>query len=87
MGTNRHAAIFTSGRPVYLPDHRNGWYSEPYAVDGADVEAAPRQFQHLMRDAEVDIAEALSNASWVTMVDGPLHRIRHPPRPGHPPAA
>ena len=30
-----------------------------------------------MRDAEADIAEALSNAGWLTVLDGPLHGIRH----------
>ena len=30
-----------------------------------------------MRDAEADIAEALSNGGWLTVLDGPLHGIRH----------
>ena len=42
-------------QPVRLPDHRDGWRWEPYAVDGADVEAARQQLQRLMRDAEADI--------------------------------
>ena len=37
--TTRRAVIFTGGQPVRLPDHRDGWRWEPYAVDGADVEA------------------------------------------------
>ena len=48
-----------------------------YAVDGADVEAARQQLQRLMRDAEADIAEALSNEGWLTVLDDPLHGIRH----------
>ena len=57
MGTNRprfdqvttgRAAIFTAGRPVYLPDHRDGWRWEPYAVDGTDVETARQQLQRVM---------------------------------------
>ena len=75
--TSGRAAIFTAGRHVRLPDHRNGWRWEPYAVDGADVESARQQLQRLMRDAEADIAEALSNEGWLTVVDGPLHGIRH----------
>ena len=75
--TTGRAAIFTGGRPVRLPDHRNGWRWEPYAVDGSDVEAARQQLQRLMRDAEADIAEALSNEGWLTVLDGPLHGIRH----------
>ena len=75
--TTGRAAIFTGGRPVHLPDHRDGWRWEPYAVDGADVEAARQQLQRLMRDAEADIAEALSNDGWLTVLDGPLHGIRH----------
>ena len=46
-------------------------------MDGADVEAARQQLQRLMRDAEADIAEALSNEGWLTVLDGPLHGIRH----------
>ncbi|MCY4509213.1 MAG: hypothetical protein OXG35_19970, partial [Acidobacteria bacterium] len=38
--TTGRAAIFTGGRPVRLPDHRDGWRWKPYAVDGADVERA-----------------------------------------------
>ncbi len=30
-----------------------------------------------MRDAEADIAEALSNEGWLTVLAGPLHSIRH----------
>ena len=59
--TTGHAAIFTGGRAVRLPDHRDGWPWEPYAVDGADVEAA-------------DIAEALSNEKWLTVLDDIRHR-------------
>ena len=52
MGTNRpastkvttgRAAIFTGDRSVHLPDHRDGWRWEPYAVDGTGVEAARQQ--------------------------------------------
>ena len=75
--TTGRATIFTGGQPVRLPDHRDGWRWEPYAVDGADVEAARQQLQRLMRDAEADIAEALSNDGWLTVLDGPLHGIRH----------
>ena len=75
--TTGRAAIFTSGRPFRLPDHRDGWRWEQYAVDGSDVEAARQQLQRLMRDAEADIAEALSNEGWLTVLDGPLHGIRH----------
>ena len=30
-----------------------------------------------MRDAEADIAEALASEGWLTVLDGPLHGIRH----------
>ena len=73
--TTGRAAIFTGGRPVHLPHHRDGWRWEPYAVDGADIDAARQQLQRLMRDAEADIAEALSNAGWLTVLDGPLSGI------------
>ena len=71
------AAIFTDGHPVRLPDHRDGWRWEPYAVDGADIEAARQQLQRLMRDAESDIGEQLGADGWLTVLDGPLHGIRH----------
>ena len=70
-------AIFTGGHPIRLPDHRDGWRWEPYAVDGADIETARQQLQRLMRDAESDIAERLCADSWLTVLDGPLHGIRH----------
>ena len=55
--------LYTGGRPVRLPDHRDGWRWEPYAVDGADVEAARQQLQRLMRDAEADIAEGVGQGA------------------------
>ena len=39
--------------------------------------AARQQLQHLMRDAEADIAEALSSEGWLTVLDGSLRGIRH----------
>ena len=91
--TTGRAAIFTGGRPVHLPDHRDGWRWEPYAVDGTDVEAPRQHLQRLMRDAEADIAEALSNEGWLTVLDGPLHgpgddraRRHLHGRPARPPA-
>ena len=71
------ASVFTGGRPFRLPDHRNGWRWAPYAVEGVDIEAARQQLQRLMRDAETGIAEDLCGAGWLTVLDGPLHGIRH----------
>ena len=71
------AAIFTGGCAVALPDHRDGWRWVPFAIDGADIEAARQQLQRLMRDAESDIAEQLCADGWLTVLDGPLHGIRH----------
>ena len=71
------AAIFTGGHTVALPDHRDGWRWEPHVVDGADIEAARQQLQRLMRDAESDVAERLCADGWLTVLDGPLHGIRH----------
>ena len=36
-----------------------------------------RRLQRLVRDAAADMAEALSNQGWLTVLDGPLHGIRH----------
>lgn len=71
------ASVFTGGRPVRLPDHRDGWRWAPYAVEGVDIDAARQQLQRLMRDAETGIAEELCVAGWLTVLDGPLHGIRH----------
>ncbi len=71
------AAIFTGGHAVRLPDHPNGWRWEPQAVEEADIEATRQRLQHLMRDAETRIAEELGRAGWLTVLDGPLHGIRH----------
>ena len=54
--TTGRAAIFTAGRPVHLPHHRDSWRWKAYAVDRADVEAARQQPQHLLGDAEADTA-------------------------------
>lgn len=70
-------AIFTGGHAIHLPDHGDGWRWEAGAVDGADIEVARQQLQRLMRDAESDIAEQLCTNRWLTVLDGPLHGIRH----------
>lgn len=70
-------AIFTGGRALRLPDHRNGWRWEPQAVEGGDIEVARQQLQRLMRDAESGIAEQLCGGGWLTVRDGPLHGVRH----------
>ena len=71
------ASVFTGGRPVPLPDHPNGWRWAPYAVEGVDIDAARQQLQRLMRDAETGLAEQLCSTGWLTVLDGPLHGIRH----------
>ncbi len=71
------AAIFPGEHAVHLSDHRDGWRWEPHAVAGADIEAARQHLQRLMRDAESDIAEQLCTDGWLTVLDGPLHGIRH----------
>lgn len=71
------AVVFTGGRAVPLPDQGDGWSWSPQAVDGADIEAARQRLQRLMRDAEADIAERLCTEGWLTVLDGPLHGIRH----------
>ena len=75
------AAILTAGRPVHLPDHRDGWRGEPYA--GADVEAARQQLQRLTRDAEAVIAEARLERGLADGARRPPARHPAPPRPGH----
>ena len=62
-------------RPAARPPH-DGWRWEPFAVDGSDVEAARQQLQRLMRDAEADIADALSTEGWLTDITGPADAVR-----------
>ena len=69
-------AIFTGGRAIRLPDHRDGWQWEPHAVDGSDIEVARQQLRRLMRDAESTVAEELCDDGWLTVLDGPLYGIR-----------
>ena len=69
-------AIFTGGRAISLPDHRDGWQWEPHAVEGSDIEVARQQLRRLMRDAESTVAEELCNDGWLTVLDGPLYGIR-----------
>ena len=65
------------GRALCGTDYRDGWRWEPYAVDGTDVEPARQQLQRLMRDAEADIAEALSNDGLLTVLeDAPPPHVR-----------
>ncbi|MCY4661724.1 MAG: hypothetical protein OXF93_18240 [Acidobacteria bacterium] len=70
-------AIFTGGRAIRLPDHRDGWGWEPNAVEGSDIEAARQHLRRLMRGAESAIAERLCGDGWLTVLDGPLYGIRH----------
>ena len=44
--TTGRAAIFTGGRAVRLPDHRDGWRWKQYAVDGTDVRVPTRSVQN-----------------------------------------
>ena len=69
-------AIFTGGRAIRLPAHRDGWQWEPHAVEGSDIEVARQQLRRLMRDAESTVAEELCNDGWLTVLDGPLYGIR-----------
>lgn len=71
------ATVFTSGRQVHLPDQPDGWSWKAYGVNGPDFLATQHHLRRLMRDAESDIAEALCSEGWLTILDGPLHGIRH----------
>ena len=68
--TTGRAAIFTGGRPVHLPDHRNGWRWEPYAVDGI-VALAEAHDSGIADDRRRDIAADLDN---LTIADPQVNR-------------
>ena len=70
MGTNRTrfdqgddwARRHLHGRPVHLPDNRDGWRWDPYA--GRRGRLSPRRVNS-------------SSTGGLTLFDGPLHGIRH----------
>ena len=70
--TTGRAAIFTGGP--------SGCQTTATAGAGSRTRSTRQQLQRLMRDAEADITEALSNEGWLTVLDGPLHHPS-PPRP------
>ena len=71
--TTGRAAIFTAGPSGCLTTATAGGGSRTRST-GPTVEAARQQLQRLMRDAEADIAEALSSEGWLTVLDGPQIR-------------
>lgn len=70
------ATIFAGGHKVLLPDHPDGWRWEAHSAEGDEIDAARRRLQRLMRSAEADVAERLRREDRLTVIDGPLHRIR-----------
>ena len=70
------AVIFTGGRKVRLPPHAGGWQWVRLSVDGDAPDAPVLHLQRLMRDTEAEIADRLFAQGWLTVFDGPLHRIR-----------
>ena len=71
------ATIVTNGQTVELPDQPGGWCWESYPVPHGDFLATRQHLQRLMRDEEMDLAEGLCHEGWLTVLDGPLHGIRH----------
>jgi hypothetical protein len=72
----RRWAIFAGGHRVELPDQAGGWSWEADSVAVADVQAAVDRLQRHMREAEVAIAERLCRAGVLTVLDGPLSKVR-----------
>jgi hypothetical protein len=72
----RRYAVFTGGHRVELPDQPGGWSWEPDSVIDVDIDMATNRLQRHMRDAEVAIAEHLWSEGTLTVVDGPLSKIR-----------
>ena len=60
-----------------LPDQSGGWRWGSYPVPHGDFLATRQHLQRLMRDQEMDLAESLCHEGWLTVLDGPLHGIRH----------
>ena len=75
--TVRRATVFTDGQVVNLPDQSGGWRWESFSNPGSDFLEARQYLQRLMRKAESALAEALCRDGWLTVLDGPLHGIRH----------
>lgn len=72
----RRWAIFAGGHRVELPDQPGGWSWEADAVPVADVQGAVDRLQRHMREAEVALAERLCGAGVLTVLDGPLSKVR-----------
>jgi hypothetical protein len=72
----RRFAIFTGGHRVELPEQPGGWSWLPDSVPDTEFEKAGDRLQRHMREAEVRIAEHLCHGGMLTVVDGPLSKVR-----------
>jgi hypothetical protein len=72
----RRFAIFTAGERAELPPQRGGWSWTPDSVPEAEVDHAANRLQRHMRDEEVSIAERLWADGLLTVLDGPLTKVR-----------
>ncbi len=68
--------VFAGGRPARLPEQPGGWRWEAFSVPGGEFPDTRDYLQRLMRDAEANVAEALCDDGWLTVLDGPLYGIR-----------
>lgn len=74
--THGRVAIFCGGQSAQLPAQAGGWAWDRVAVEDVDPKAAHDRLSRIMRDAEGSLAEQLTDAGWVAIVDGPLNNVR-----------
>ncbi|MBA2281007.1 MAG: hypothetical protein M3527_04755 [Actinomycetota bacterium] len=73
----RHRVVlFTHGHLVHLPPQPGGWAWESHATECTESFKAAQRVRTLMRESEVQIAEALSEEGILTILDGPLSMVR-----------
>lgn len=75
VSVTRHV-IFGSGRSAVLPAVEGGWAWRASSIDDEDPDAPMLELQRRMRVAEGLLAEQLCAEGWLTVVDGPLSRVR-----------
>ena len=72
----RRYAIFAGGHRAELPEQRGGWSWIPDSVPEPEVDHAIVRLQRHMREEEVAIAERLWGEGVLTLLDGPLSKVR-----------
>ena len=92
--TTGRIAIFTGGRPVHLPDHRDGWRWKPYAVvEAAACDATSHGVlqaaggHRRIRSSYGLSARAAEDDMWIRPLGRVARTAVEPPRGDRPPSS